>query len=52
MDLMFAFAKAVSWEDVAREVSVWMEYERHERGDVNPRNRPGYCIWWYINYVA
>ena len=35
-DPMFAFVKHVYREDVAREVSVWMEYERHEDGDVDP----------------
>jgi hypothetical protein len=32
---MFALSRAVYGEDVAREVSVWIEYERHEDGDVD-----------------
>lgn len=37
--------------DVAREVSVWMEYERHDDGDVNPfppEELAWILYWWYI----
>jgi hypothetical protein len=42
-------------EDVAREVSVWMEYERHEDGDVDPfppEELAWIFYWWYTNYAA
>lgn len=32
---MFAFVKDVYGESVAREVSVWIEHERHDDGDVD-----------------
>jgi transcriptional regulator GlxA family with amidase domain len=35
-DLMFAFVKRIHGEKIAKEISVWMEYTRHEDSDSDP----------------
>ena len=36
IDLMFAFVKSIHGEQIAHDIAVWMEYQRHEDADVDP----------------
>ncbi|KAI5459338.1 class I glutamine amidotransferase-like protein [Mariannaea sp. PMI_226] len=36
IDLMFGFVKAIHGEDIAKDIAVWMEYQRHEDPAIDP----------------